>query len=131
MINYDIILEKKGDTMPKIKIKYEVCSKSLDSDENYFENKEVAAILDNDNLKYKENNTKVIFNYKNKTLRRQNDQLEMIHDFDRLLSNVHILSIGRDIDTKIELNTYKVNNNNIEIKYKVNDIEIEYKVEVQ
>ena len=131
MINYDILLKKKGDTMPKIIIKYSVNSKTINDEENYSEIKEVEAILEDEILKYNENNTSVIFNYIDKTLRRSNDQLDMIHDFDKLLSNVHIISLGRDIKGDIELDTYNVDNYNIMIKYKVNDVEIEYKVEVQ
>ena len=131
MINYDILLKKKGDTMPKINIKYSVNSKTINDEENYFESKEVDAILEDEILKYNENNTFVVFNYIDKTLRRSNDQLDMIHDFDKLLSNVHIISLGRDIKGDIELDTYNVDNYNIMIKYKVNDVEIEYKVEVQ
>jgi len=51
MINYDILLTKKGDTMPKIKIKYEVTSKSSDLNETYHDSKEVDAILENDKIK--------------------------------------------------------------------------------
>lgn len=131
MINYDILLKKKGDTMPKIKIKYTVISKTLNEDENYSESKIVDAILENNKVKYMENNTTVIFNYIDKTLRRSNDQLDMIHDFNNKTSNVHILSLGRYIRENIELIDYQSNDNNISINYKVNDIKINYKVEVQ
>ena len=130
MLNYDILLKKKGDTMPKIKIKYTVSSKSSDLDETYYDSKEVDAILENDKIKYKENNTTVIFNYLDKTLRRQNDHIDMIHDCNKLESNSHVKSIGRNINNDIELDTYNVDNHNIMIKYETNDVEIEYKVEV-
>ena len=117
--------------MPKIKIKYSVSSKSSDLDETYYDSKEVDAILENDKIKYKENNTTVIFNYIDKTLRRQNDHIDMIHDFNKLESDIHVKSIGRNINTNIELDSYNVEDHNIMIKYKTNDVEIEYKVEVQ
>ena len=117
--------------MSKIKIKYTVNSKTLSNDESFFDCQKVDAIIENEKIKYKENDTTVIYNYDDKTLRRSNDQLDMIHDFNKLLSNVHIISLGRDIKEKIELDDYQRDNYNIVIKYKVNDIEIEYKVEVQ
>ncbi len=128
MINYDILFKKKGDTMPKIK--YTVKSKTISNDENYFDNKTVDSILDNNKIEYKENQTTVIFDYKKKTLRRFNDQIDMIHDFKDLKSNVHILELGRYIKDNIELVKYNIDKYNILIKYKVNDVEIEYKVEV-
>lgn len=128
MINYDILFKKKGDTMPKIK--YNVKSKTISNDENYFDNKTVDSILDNNKIEYKENQTTVIFDYKKKTLRRFNDQIDMIHDFKDLKSNVHILELGRYIKDNIELVKYNIDKYNILIKYKVNDVEIEYKVEV-
>lgn len=128
MINYDILFKKKGDTMPKIK--YTVKSKTISNDENYFDNKTVDSILDNNKIEYKENQTTVFFDYKKKTLRRFNDQIDMIHDFKDLKSNVHILELGRYIKDNIELVKYNIDKYNILIKYKVNDVEIEYKVEV-
>jgi len=124
--------KKKGDTMPKIKIKYTVNSNTIYDDESYSDSKITDAILENNKLKYKENDTTVIFDYLDKTLRRFNDQLDMVHDFNNKQSNVHILSLGRDIKETINIDSYQVNNNNnIYIKYKLNDIQIEYKIEVK
>ena len=129
MLFYDILLKKKGDTMPKIK--YTVNSNTIYDDESYSDSKLVDAILEDNKLKYKENDTTVIFDYLEKTLRRFNDQLDMIHDFNNKQSTVHILSLGRDIKENINIDTYQVDNNNIYIKYKLNDIQIEYKIEVK
>lgn len=104
-----------GGFLSKIKIKVQI--KNSTTNNKY----EVDAILQDEIVKYKEeDNTKVIFNYKENKLIRENSELKMIYDFNNNTGVITVKELERDL--KVDINTKK-------IKKKENDIEIVFEIE--
>ncbi len=114
--------------MSKVNIRITI----INDEENRQE--EVRGILQDNTLKYKENDgTTVIYDYLKNSLSRENDELKMTYYFENNKKKTGTIFI-KDIEKKIEIDieTKKIikNKNNIEIKYKIEDNIFKYRIEV-
>jgi hypothetical protein len=95
---------------------------------------EVDAILQDSNLKYKENKeTKVMFSYLNNNLVRENDELRMEYLFlenKTTKGNIFIKELNKKINVDIKTKSIKRKSNDIEIVFNVENNKFIYRVEV-
>ncbi len=116
--------------MPKIKIRV-----TTDSN-NTINNYEVKALLKDDKLIYyeKENKkTKVIFNYKDMELKRDNKEISMIYKFNihkKTVGYIEIKDLKKLLKLNIETKKYFSDGKNIDMIFLVENEKICYKVEV-
>ena len=109
--------------MPKIKIKSEIIN-NKDIQEEV-----INAIIDGDVLKYIEKNgTKVVFNYEDKTLIRENNKIKMNYSFLNNKGLIEIKELGRIIDIDIKVGKITRKDHDIEIKYEIDQDEFIYRV---
>lgn len=109
--------------MSKIKIKVQI--KNSNTNNEY----ETDAILQDEIIKYKEeDNTKVVFNYKENKLTRENNELKMIYSFNDNKGVITVKELEREI--KVEIDTKKIErkDNNIKIIFEIED-EFIYRIE--
>lgn len=113
--------------MPKLNINVTVNNK----DEKI--NFNTTAIIQDDILKYKEeNNTTVIYDYKKNILARENDELRMEYCFnheEKSIGFIKIKELSKKIELVIKTNKLERKNNNIEVMFQIEDNEFLYKIE--
>ncbi len=94
---------------------------------------ETIAILQDEMLKYQEEDqTKVILNLKNYSLKRENDKINMYYLFQKGKETKGIIKIKeyeKNLDIKIKTTKLERKNKNIEIKYIIENEEFLYKIE--
>ena len=114
--------------MPKMKILVTI----VNEEENI--SYETTSILQDNVLKYKENNnTMVFYDYEKNSLVRENAELRMDYSFDvsrKTEGSIEIKELGRKMSIPIETKKLERKNNDIEIKYQVEGMEFLYKIEV-
>ena len=113
--------------MPKINIQITVNNE----EENH--TYETTAILQDEVLKYIENNnTTVLYNYKNNSLVRKNEELRMDYLFDvnrKTEGTIEIKEIGKSIVLPIKTKKLERKNNNIEVEFEIDQKNFLYKIE--
>ena len=77
-----------------------------------------------------EDKTKVVYNYINRKLERENKTMSMIYDFKEGLATIIVKNINSIVKLKLESIEYSNNNHNLIEKYKLEDEIIEYRIEV-
>ena len=96
---------------------------------------EVVSKVDNNRITYYEKNkTKVIYNYKDNTLTRDNDDINMIYTFNKnkpTTGKILVKELNRELHVKIKTKELKKQDYNLEIKFKVEDQNFIYKIEVK
>ena len=109
--------------MSKTRIKVEIIN---DGDSKKYE---TSAIIQDNILKYTENKlTKVIYNYEDNTLLRENDKIKMHFSFNNNKGLIEIKELKRIIDLNLKVHEIKINNNDILIHYEIDKDEFVYKV---
>lgn len=95
---------------------------------------EINAILQDDILKYKENeDTTVVFSYKEKRLIRENNELRMDYIFkekNESIGEILVKELNKKIKIDIKAKKIMIKEENIEIIFDVEENEFIYKVEV-
>ena len=117
--------------MPKVNIR--VSLKNSDSNIT----KEITGIFHDDQINYiEEDNTKIVFNYNNKTLQRETNDLRMNFLFDtdkETILKINYKKLDMDMEIPIKTNKIEIQNKNIEIEYEIqNELEKEiiiYRIE--
>lgn len=113
--------------MPKININVTITS--LDTKTNFT----TVAIISDGLMKYREpNNTLVIFNYAEKSLTRDNEELKMNYIFDREKDTngiLYIKELKKEMNVKIKTKNIKIENNDIDIKFNIEENEFQYRIE--
>lgn len=110
--------------MPKITIKTKIIN------QDYSEENTHQAILNNNKIKYKENNTKVIYDYQNKILTRENNNYKMIFNFSSTKLNIYLKEEKKYLELTLKVKSYNLNNNNLEIEYILDNNKYLYSIEV-
>ena len=112
--------------MPKINIKT-----SLKNDIEEIKD-EVVSKVDKDKITYYEKNkTKVIYDYKENTLIRENDDINMVYTFNKdkeTTGKILVKELNRELHVKIKTKELKKQDYNLEIKFKVEDQNFIYKI---
>lgn len=105
--------------MPKANITVSIKNSTEESLEK------VTAIIQNDILLYKtKDNTITKYNYKENTLIRENDEMQMKYIFDlkeETLGRIFIKDLNNYMNVKIKTEALKVNNHDIEIKFRIEE----------
>lgn len=110
--------------MPKLNIKVTVIND--EEKQSFITN----AIIQDEVLKYKErDNTTVIYDYKNNSLFRENNELRMEYSFNNGEGNIFIKELNKKLNLDIKTNKLERKNNNIEIGYIMEDSSFLYKIE--
>lgn len=113
--------------MPKININVTITNP--DEKTNF----KTPAIISDGFMKYREpNNTLVIFNYEEKKLTRENEELKMNYIFDKeqeTTGSIYIKDIKNNIALKIKTNKIKIDNNDIDIDFNIEDNNFNYRIE--
>ena len=88
------------------------------------------AIIQDEILKYKErDNTTVIYDYKNNSLFRENNELRMDYSFNSGKGNIFIKGLNKKLNIKIKTKKIERKINIIEIEYVIENNNFLYKVE--
>ncbi|MBQ2639656.1 MAG: hypothetical protein IJF92_02720 [Bacilli bacterium] len=115
--------------MPKIKIKT-----SLKNDIEEIK-EQTNAKLDKDKISYYEKSkTKVIYNYKNNVLTRDNNEINMIYTFNKnkeTTGKILIKELNKELNVKIKTEELKQKDHNLEVKFIVENQTFIYKIEVK
>lgn len=110
--------------MPKLNIKVTVIN---DEDRQSFITN---AIIQDEVLKYKErDNTTVIYDYKNNSLFRENNELRMEYSFNNEKGNIFIKELNKELNIDIKTKKIERKNNDIEIEYVMEKTNFLYKIE--
>ena len=92
------------------------------------------AIIGDNNIKYKEkDNTTVIFDYNNKTLIRDNEELSMHYKFSKTkktTGTILIKELNKKLTLEIKTTNLIIENNNVEISFIIENNKFVYKIEV-
>lgn len=111
--------------MSKIKINYSIKNEYDDITSS------TKASLKDEIITYKEEDkTKVVYDYVNRKLERENETMSMIYDFKEGLATITVKNINSVVKLKLESLEYSNNNYNLVEKYKLEDEIIEYRIEV-
>lgn len=114
--------------MPKTKVK--ITTKSNNITDTY----EIKALLkDNKLMYYEPNKTKVIFDYENNILTRNNKEISMEYKFDlenKTIGYIEVKELGKSLNLNIKTKKFLSDNKNIELVFFVEEEEICYKLEV-
>lgn len=116
--------------MPKINIKVTVGSN--ENKDSY----KIKAIMNEEKIIYHEKdekNTKVIFDWKNNLLIRNNSDILMTYPFDlnnKTIGNIEVKELNKYLNLSIETIKYDISDIKKELKFKVEDEEIIYIIEV-
>ena len=129
-IIYAIIksINQVGDIMSKVQILVHI--KNNDQEENL----ELNAILQDDVIKYKENETTTLsYNYEQSKLTRETDELRITYFFDEnknTIGTIYIKEMNREI--KVNITTKKIikEGNNIKIEFIIENNRFLYEIEV-
>lgn len=117
--------------MPKIDAKVTIATSS-----NKQLDYTVKALIQRQRLIYHEpdeNKTKVIYDYENNTLTRENKDIYMAYEFNPYKSTIGTLevkSLNKFLNLNIKTNKLLINSNNIELNFLVEEEQINYKLEV-
>ena len=113
--------------MPKLKIL--VTIKNEEENTSY----EVDAIIQDNILKYKENNnTMVLYNYDRNILTRENEELRMDYVFDikrKTKGTIQVKEINQKVDIDLKTNKLERKNNDIEVHFSIDDKDFLYRIE--
>jgi len=109
--------------MPKIKINVLLSTKE--------ETKtwKVVGIIQEELLKYKEDETTVTFDYEKHILKRDNKELKMVYHFNNNQGTITIKENNQIIEIPIETKSIKRNGNDIRIEYQIEDDIFIYQLE--
>ena len=114
--------------MPKTKVK--ITTKSNNITDTY----EIKALLkDNKLMYYEPNKTKVIFDYENHILTRNNKEISMEYKFDlenKTIGYIEVKELGKSLNLNIKTKQFLSDNKNIDLVFFVEEEEICYKLEV-
>lgn len=114
--------------MPKTKVK--ITTKSNNITDTY----EIKALLkDNKLMYYEPNKTKVIFDYENNILTRNNKEISMEYKFDlenKTIGYIEVKELGKSLNLNIKTKKFLSDNKNIDLVFFVEEEEICYKLEV-
>ena len=116
-----------GDKMPKINLKITII--------NGIDNREyvVPAILQDDKVSYKEpDETITHFNYKDRTLSRENKEFQMNYSFDlqkETTGEIFIKELGKAMKLEIKTQKYQQTKHRVEIQFLVEEKEFIYRIE--
>ena len=114
--------------MPKTKVK--ITTKSNNITDTY----EIKALLkDNKLMYYEPNKTKVIFDYENNILTRNNKEISMEYKFDlenKTIGYIEVEELGKSLNLNIKTKKFLSDNKNIDLVFFVEEEEICYKLEV-
>lgn len=114
--------------MPKTKVK--ITTKSNNITDTY----EIKALLkDNKLMYYEPNKTKVIFDYENNILTRNNKDISMEYKFDlenKTIGYIEVKELGKSLNLNIKTKQFLSDNKNIDLVFFVEEEEICYKLEV-
>ena len=115
--------------MPKINIKT-----SLKNDIEVIKDEAVSKV-DKDKITYYEKSkTKVIYDYKENALIRENDDINMLYTFNKnkpTIGKILVKELNKELHVKIKTKELKKKDYNLEIKFKVEDQNFIYKIEVK
>lgn len=116
--------------MPKLKTKIKIYSNNekIEYDVNSIYNEEINKLI------YKEpDNTKTSYDYKNKTLTRENDELRMEYNFitgKTSRGRILIKDLNQSLEVDIRTNKIVQKDNNIQIEYEMENQKFKYIIEV-
>ena len=114
--------------MPKTKVK--ITTKSNNITDTY----EIKVLLkDNKLMYYEPNKTKVIFDYENNILTRNNKEISMEYKFDlenKTIGYIEVKELGKSLNLNIKTKQFLSDNKNIDLVFFVEEEEICYKLEV-
>ena len=111
--------------MARIKINYSIKNEYDDITST------TKANLKEEIISYKEEDkTKVVYDYVNRRLERENATMSMTYDFKNGLATIIVKNINSIVKLKLESLEYSNNNYNLIEKYKLEDEIIEYRIEV-
>lgn len=114
--------------MPKTKVK--ITTKSNNITDTY----EIKALLkDNKLMYYEPNKTKVIFDYENNILTRNNKEISMEYKFDlenKTIGYIEVKELGKSLNLNIKTKKFLSDNKSIDLVFFVEEEEICYKLEV-
>ena len=114
--------------MTKTKVK--IITKSNNITDTY----EIKALLkDNKLMYYEPNKTKVIFDYENNILTRNNKEISMEYKFDlenKTIGYIEVKELGKSLNLNIKTKQFLSDNKNIDLVFFVEEEEICYKLEV-
>ena len=112
------------------KTKVKITTKSNNITDTY----EIKALLkDNKLMYYEPNKTKVIFDYENNILTRNNKEISMEYKFDlenKTIGYIEVKELGKSLNLNIKTKKFLSDNKNIDLVFFVEEEEICYKLEV-
>lgn len=117
--------------MPKIDVKI-----TIETSSNKQLDYTVKALVRRRRLIYHEpdeNKTKVIYDYENNILTRENNDFYMAYEFDlskETTGTLEVKSLNKLLNLNIKTNKLLINSNNIELNFLVEEEKINYKLEV-
>jgi len=117
--------------MPKVKIKVQL--KTEEINDSY----ETAGIINRKTSTityFEKNNTKVVFNYKNNTLTRSNNELNMEYTFDienTTYGLIKVKELKQKLEIPIKTNKLSINDKNIKVEYIIENEKYMYYLEVK
>ena len=76
-------------------------------------------------------NTKVLFDAKNLTLKRSNNELDMTYDFIKKIGNIYIKELERELKLEINLIEKIIEEEKVLLKYSINEDIFNYLIEVK
>lgn len=93
---------------------------------------ETIAIIHDNILKYKDNDTTMIMNYNELKLIRENNEIRINYPFSlkkKTIGTIELKDLNQTIEVNIKTNKIKINNNDIEINYTIDNQNFIYQVE--
>lgn len=119
--------------MPKVKLKAVLKNSDKETIYNIFgtlnEEKNTITYFEEDDLK-----TKVIFNYEEKRLTRENNNLLMIYSFDKnekTIGSLKVKELNQIVNLQILTEKLNIKDYDLEVKFKVEEANFLYKIEVE
>lgn len=110
--------------MPKVNIKTTIINKELEDTNTY------KAIINDNKIKYQENDVTVVFDYNNKKLIRENNDYKIEFFFEDKLLKILIKELDNYLEKDIKVEKIHIKNNNIKIEYKIDEDKYLYSLEV-
>ncbi len=103
---------------------------SISSKESFTSYKVIALRTSQSIIYYEPDNTKVIFNFKENSLLRENIDFKMLLDFTKEESYILLKEINKKVFLKLKKVNVKLTKQKINIHYELNNINYKYKIEV-